>query len=355
MRRLAYYTGRHMPVKALEQFNQITPANYSVINPVELRTIVASLHLMMNRLPDALRQLEPLEEEVPNNLSFVTTMAKIKAALNEHAKAAELYKRAAELKKGDQALELAAAKEYMAAGEMAAAQEILTPLNEDHAGNEEILLALAESWLKQDNNKARRYITEAIQINGKNSYYFTILGICEAGSGRTADAFKNYEKALSLDGQNKLALRKMAELAMEQESYKQATSYIGRLLKLTPADAALHIMLAEAYSELDDLTKAAASYQSALRLVPNNSDVMVKLAAIYKQMERLNDAQKLSENAVKANPKNAAAHLELGYFYKDLGRDAKAIAMFKKYLELAPDSEEATQVKQDIADLTGAN
>jgi tetratricopeptide (TPR) repeat protein len=82
---------------------------------------------------------------------------------------------------------------------------------------------------------------------------------------------------------------------------------------------------------------------------PNDRVTRYVEAALYVALDRPKDAERALETLVRSQPEDADAYLALGRLYKDLG-DARARAMFEKYLALAPNGEAAAMVRFELAE-----
>jgi predicted Zn-dependent protease len=81
---------------------------------------------------------------------------------------------------------------------------------------------------------------------------------------------------------------------------------------------------------------------------PDDRSTRYVEAALLVALDRHKDAEQDLESLQRTRPEDPDAYLALGRLYKDLG-DARAQAMFEKYLALAPDGESAAQVRFDLA------
>jgi cytochrome c-type biogenesis protein CcmH/NrfG len=59
------------------------------------------------------------------------------------------------------------------------------------------------------------------------------------------------------------------------------------------------------------------------------------------------------ERAARVEGANPMPHYYLGYLYKERGQKAKAVAEFRRFLELKPDADERKDIEAEIEDLGG--
>ncbi len=72
-------------------------------------------------------------------------------------------------------------------------------------------------------------------------------------------------------------------------------------------------------------------------------------ASLMVALDRTKDAERELNALVRTAPKDAQAYLALGKLYRDGNDKVRAKEMFEKYLELAPEGQEAPAVRFDLA------
>lgn len=97
--------------------------------------------------------------------------------------------------------------------------------------------------------------------------------------------------------------------------------------KWAPGDPSAHYLSA---ASADDPSVSIQSYEQAVRVAPNDYRWRVELARAYAQDEQTVTAEREFKRAVELAPSYAQPHWYLGNFFLRRGRDAEAIAEFKK-------------------------
>lgn len=89
-----------------------------------------------------------------------------------------------------------------------------------------------------------------------------------------------------------------------------------------------------------------------LEMDPKNTDVRLRIARI--QMDKMDyaGAVKVLNDATAQDPNNAMAFLLMGQAAKGANQNQTAILAWNRYLELAPNSEYASLIKDEIAKLS---
>lgn len=107
--------------------------------------------------------------------------------------------------------------------------------------------------------------------------------------------------------------------------------------------------LGNIYFDTDQPEQAIKAYQSALTLRPDDADILNDLGAMYRQTGNFALALANFEKAVSLDPNNLESLYNSGYVYAfDLNNIPKALAVWRKYLELESTNETAQQVRSFI-------
>ena len=71
-----------------------------------------------------------------------------------------------------------------------------------------------------------------------------------------------------------------------------------------------------------------------LQQEPNNADAMSLLSAIHGDCDRWDKAKYFGQKAIEQDPRHGPAHCNLGCAYHNSGQVQKAVAHYKKSLEV---------------------
>lgn len=108
-------------------------------------------------------------------------------------------------------------------------------------------------------------------------------------------------------------------------------------------------LLGNAYFDADLTEEAIGAYNRSLALKPDDTDVLNDQGAMYRQKGNYESALSNFEKAVKIDPYNLESLYNIGYVHAfDLNNIPKALATWKRYLELDKNSETARQVQSFI-------
>jgi TolB-like protein/Tfp pilus assembly protein PilF len=119
----------------------------------------------------------------------------------------------------------------------------------------------------------------------------------------------------------------------------EARSAAQKAVDLDGALPEAHVALGRIY-EFDDKdnAKATAEFRRALELNPRSSDALLQLGNAAADAGRLDEGNRLREQALAMDPLNVNILQVLGQVYYEAGQAAKAEPLFRKELDLSPDS-----------------
>lgn len=125
-------------------------------------------------------------------------------------------------------------------------------------------------------------------------------------------------------------------------------------LTQNPKDVAALIGLATVYQQNEDLLRAAAYLQLALEADPAQKEVYLRLANIYMSADVGNNeaAVAVLNKATQVDAGNPDVFLKLGTAQNSLGNTEAALLAWQKFLELAPNDDMATVVREQVEELS---
>lgn len=118
-------------------------------------------------------------------------------------------------------------------------------------------------------------------------------------------------------------------------------------IKLDPTLTAAYYNLGTALQTQGMVNQAVEAYQRALSLQPNFPQARLNLAILFESQGYLEDAAEQYRSILKDEPNDATAHLALGRLYwKFESTRAFARPHYERYLQLAPDTDDAKRVQR---------
>jgi tetratricopeptide (TPR) repeat protein len=180
-------------------------------------------------------------------------------------------------------------------------------------------IELYNAW---DFQKAETALREVLQSNPRDveaSYY---LGLSVLQLGKHSEALGIFQKV------------------------KETQDSAGRPARSpVPDEFQIQMALARTRLELKQLPEAWTNLEAAAKLRADSADVHAWRGYYYLQQENLKQALKELDKAMELDAQNAYAHYYAGHVYLRQGNPARAVDMFKEFLQLAPLAPEAVKAK----------
>ena len=136
------------------------------------------------------------------------------------------------------------------------------------------------------------------------------------------------------------------------DNYQARISAMQQIVAREPRNAQAWIQLGNDYFDTRQAQKSVEAYAHALELMPDNPDVLTDQGVMYRALGQFDKAIANFEKANRASPKHVQSLYNMGVVYSaDLSQPRKAIEVWNKIVAVAPDSQQAAQAKQAIAEL----
>ena len=115
--------------------------------------------------------------------------------------------------------------------------------------------------------------------------------------------------------------------------------------------AKLYASIGDSYMREDNLEEAEKYFKKSIEIDLTDHALAYNVAEILFVAGKTDEAIKYYNIAIKIKPGWPKSYKQVGYAYLNKGDTKKAIEMFKKFLELDPDSPEAFEIKEVIKTL----
>ncbi|MBN1200156.1 MAG: tetratricopeptide repeat protein [Bacteroidales bacterium] len=260
-----------------------------------------------------------------------------------------------------QAQDLESAIQLTRSEQFAAADKVFQELIKTDPGNGDLYFYYGDNFL-------RLYFVDTLNSSLQEL----------AGSAR-----KMFQKGIEVDPSNPLNYAGMAEVALLQKNFAEATQYVDQgyallptrknkivmspekhaisLVKMAdayvkagvkdtariftflreaqdkqPSETEIYLVRGDAYILLlNDGSNAIANYNIAQSLNPNSSMARLRIGQLWMRAKQYQMALNYYEEGVKVDSTFAPAYRELGFLLSKAGRYADAKKMFRKFLELS--------------------
>lgn len=122
-----------------------------------------------------------------------------------------------------------------------------------------------------------------------------------------------------------------------------------------PKNVQAWVQLGNDYFDTHQPQKAVEAYGRALELEPHNPDVLTDQGIMYRELGQFEKAIENFQKANRADPKHVQSLFNMGVVLSsDLKQPTKAIEVWTKVIQVAPQSDQAAQARRAIDELKGA-
>lgn len=134
----------------------------------------------------------------------------------------------------------------------------------------------------------------------------------------------------------RIAVRRL-EVQHRWKDWERFEEISAELLKRFPERADLHLITGQALEEQERYCEAIRAYGRAARRDPGDLEPAQRIARIFRARRRPFLARRNLRRALLHHPDAAVLHGTLGYAYIDDGQYPKAVASFRRAVELEPE------------------
>lgn len=162
------------------------------------------------------------------------------------------------------------------------------------------------------------------------------------------DSLAQLEKAVARDSSNFDNLYRLGVMYLDRERGREATTVLTKAHVLKPKNVKAMVNLGAAFDMTGHAKTAQVYYREAIQVAPGDSVAMCRLASSEYAVGDYSGAMDHIRAILKKDPKAHCAYFTLGVAFADAGIYRDAIRMWKKVVEYAPNSPEASSAKESI-------
>jgi putative PEP-CTERM system TPR-repeat lipoprotein len=216
-----------------------------------------------------------------------------------------------------------------------------------------------------DPKKAEAVLTRRLAADPKSLTVRAALARLYQTTGRIDDAKKSYEELLSQSPTDVAALLGLAEIAVVQKKFTEATDYITRARTAAPNDPAPGLLLVNMYGLQQDWKNAASAaaelvtrfpanievldaqgrvqiaardtngalstYKRALELAPDSKPILSRYVSLLKEGKNFQEERTVLQTALDRDPKNTSLKADLIRVEADIGGLEAGLAKARKF------------------------
>ncbi len=298
---------------------------------------LGKLYLIRGRIEEALEVLEKAREKEPDNIYILFELGKVYRTFNYFEKAVEVFEAIKE--KVDAKLLPDVLKHlgqlYVLLGRKEEAFLIYEQLQQLLPNDPVINFEIGKIYEQEGQlDLALQYYQKAVEKQEKPEWLFA-LGRVYKKQGQLDKALIYLDKVVKID-ENFLDVKYLlADIYLEKGDLDNAAKLYEEIISQSKDYEAL-LKLAQIKEQIGDEVEAISYYEEAFSMNPDMK-IILKLKTFY---ENIQDWQKLLDilnKAVLSMKNNPILYYERGKIYKQLGEIDKALADFKKALQLNPE------------------
>lgn len=218
--------------------------------------------------------------------------------------------------------------------------------NNDFArlGLSDALTRRGDDLFNEDGGKARiaeTFYNEAISFNAENSAAYAGLGEVFDELDDSANAIKNYEKALQIDPDLVDISSPLGILYFQSGEIEKADIFLKRALASEQDDPQTHYFLGMVRFSQNNEKEAESAFRKSIELDPEFAEARYSLGQTLSKMDREKEAISEFSKAVALNPKYLEAWFDLGAAYFNTGEFQNSVDAYLQTLKIKNDYVEA--------------
>lgn len=199
------------------------------------------------------------------------------------------------------------------------------------------LAALAQLDGKLD--EAIRLLLAAAQVDPGEPSYFVRVANIERDRGDAEKAQAYWKKALEVDPANQAALANMALFFYNDSRFAEAETLYGAAADYDPDNAEAQGNHADVLLLTQNFKRAAERADQAIKLAPRVAQYHIIRGRALVNLNRPEEALAEFDIASGLEPRNPDIPYRASEAYEKLGRLEDAIAAYRAFIELSPDSQ----------------
>lgn len=170
----------------------------------------------------------------------------------------------------------------------------------------------------------------------------------EPAKPAVVDSVALLERAVAKDSTKFDNLYRLGVLYLDRDRVNEAIRVLHKAHTLRPKNHRVLVNLGAAYDAAGQPASAQQYYRQALTLAPGDSVATCRLASSLYAQANYKEAMKLLRGMIGKGGGAYCAYFTLGVAFADAGIYKDAIRMWRKVIELAPNSSEANSAKESI-------
>lgn len=311
--------------------------NTLLANPefIEARWRLGQTYLALNRIPDALSELESARALADREPALWLDLAQAQVESGRFADSL----RSLERYTGPAASQAEAlkARAKLGLGETAAAKEVLNAATARDPNAASLHLATARLALSErDVAGAETAVNKALEAAPDDPAALRVAGRLHLLQHRTAEAVKTLRRATELQPEDLEGLSSLAEALLADGQIDAAAEVSGQLSKLAPGTVAAEFIAGWVAYAREDLGRVEQHLLGVVKIAPRHPQSLLMLGDALLKLGKYNQAEAHLKSFDEAYPRYPAARKLLASVYLRQHRPADAITALTPLADAEP-------------------
>jgi tetratricopeptide (TPR) repeat protein len=342
---MALYVANKLP-EAIKVYEKLE--NKTGINP-EMIIQKEKLYIKLGKIDKAAFELQKLISAFPKEVQYYGMLAELYLANNMNDKALEIFNKIKEIDPDNGIVHLSLADYYRTIGEKEKSflelKEVFGNKNidvdtklkilssyflliEQYPELKEQTLALNEILIKNNPNEA-----------GAHVFYGEFL----YQDKKLQEAQSEYKKAISIDGKNFAVWQQLLKVEFDLQQHDSVITHSEQAVDLFPNQPVFYYFNGIALLQLKKYKEAISKLQSGVKIVVDNTlfeaDFYANIGDAYYKLKSIKESDKAFNKAISLDPKNANTLNNYSYYLSLRGDSLdKAESLSRKSNELEPNN-----------------
>jgi tetratricopeptide (TPR) repeat protein len=194
-------------------------------------------------------------------------------------------------------------------------------------------------------SEAEESFRKAVELNPKDYKAYISLGVIYKSQGKFSLAEELFRETIQLDPGNSEGYSELGWLYLIQGRISESEGLFMKSLGYNPANEEAIVGLGRVYQMQGKFSEAEKSFRKAIELHPLNDFAYLGLGEVCESLNKLPESEALFKKVRELNPATYDEYVGLGirmagfYLTQDIRLIDKAIALFKRNIELNPKAE----------------
>lgn len=167
-----------------------------------------------------------------------------------------------------------------------------------------------------------------------NAIYHFLVGMRLSGQDKPEEAHVSFERVRSLDESSSYIHYTLARENLKRGRLEEGVAQARKAVELDPKNRDYKLLLANLFATAKKNSEAKVLFEEILKDNPEDEEVFLYTVLMEIEDKNYPRARNRLTEYTQRNPESALAYFYLGRLEQELGQDQKAIAHYKKALDL---------------------